>query len=162
LGLKPYECHFCHKRFGRQIHLQLHLRTHTGERPYVCDICGRAFAQGGDMRRHRLTHTGERAYKCELCSFSSNKRKTLREHEAAAHGHQRQPPPVTTMPSNINMSAVGGTLVARQGPIVTTMVPTVTQVTQVTHMIVPTATQYVVQDPRMFLAAELHKNWSEN
>jgi uncharacterized Zn-finger protein len=154
LGLKPFECNYCHKSFGRQIHLQLHLRTHTGERPYVCDICGRAFAQGGDMRRHKMTHTGERAYKCTVCCFSSNKRKTLRDHEASAHARTE-----LIVPDDIEQHDAVITLTQEPSVLGVSIPQTIVSVSQQQFETT------IIQDPRtvMFLTtSELHKNWGEN
>ena len=35
-----HRCRYCGKVFGSDSALQIHVRSHTGERPYKCNICG--------------------------------------------------------------------------------------------------------------------------
>ena len=95
LGIKPFKCEHCGKRFISAITLKNHshfhtterrykctycglefylasranehARIHTGERPYLCDICGESFAWNGSLKRHKLGHTGEKPYNCKAC-----------------------------------------------------------------------------------------------
>ncbi|XP_053324452.1 sal-like protein 2 isoform X2 [Spea bombifrons] len=51
-----HKCRFCAKVFGSDSALQIHLRSHTGERPYKCNICGNRFTTRGNLKVHFHRH----------------------------------------------------------------------------------------------------------
>ncbi|XP_067652350.1 sal-like protein 1 [Haliotis asinina] len=51
-----HKCRFCHKVFGSDSALQIHVRSHTGERPFKCNICGNRFSTRGNLKVHFERH----------------------------------------------------------------------------------------------------------
>eukprot|EP00117_Sycon_ciliatum_P037217 scpid35007/ scgid27879/ Zinc finger protein 324A; Zinc finger protein ZF5128 len=52
---KSFDCTVCNKRFVRKLHLENHMRTHTGERPHICKLCNASFTQASGLARHMRT-----------------------------------------------------------------------------------------------------------
>ncbi|CDQ87156.1 unnamed protein product [Oncorhynchus mykiss] len=56
LGRLQHACRFCGKLFSSDSSLQIHLRSHTGERPYQCPVCLSRFTTRGNLKVHFLRH----------------------------------------------------------------------------------------------------------
>uniref|UniRef100_A0A8C4R4J1 C2H2-type domain-containing protein n=1 Tax=Eptatretus burgeri TaxID=7764 RepID=A0A8C4R4J1_EPTBU len=49
-------CRYCGKLFGSDSALQIHIRSHTGERPFKCNVCGNRFSTRGNLKVHFQRH----------------------------------------------------------------------------------------------------------
>ncbi|XP_064778464.1 sal-like protein 4 [Oncorhynchus masou masou] len=55
-SMYKHKCKYCGKTFGNDSGLQIHLRSHTGERPFKCNICGNRFTTKGNLKVHFQRH----------------------------------------------------------------------------------------------------------
>ncbi|CAJ1086141.1 sal-like protein 4 [Xyrichtys novacula] len=55
-GRPQHVCRFCGKVLSSDSSLQIHLRSHTGERPYQCPVCLSRFTTRGNLKAHFLRH----------------------------------------------------------------------------------------------------------
>ncbi|KAJ8679801.1 hypothetical protein QAD02_015588 [Eretmocerus hayati] len=51
-----HRCRYCGKVFGSDSALQIHIRSHTGERPFKCNVCGSRFTTKGNLKVHFQRH----------------------------------------------------------------------------------------------------------
>lgn len=56
---KRHRCRYCGKVFSSDSGLQIHIRSHTGERPFKCNICGNRFTTKGNLKVHFQRHTDQ-------------------------------------------------------------------------------------------------------
>uniref|UniRef100_A0A3P9HB75 Homeotic protein spalt-major n=1 Tax=Oryzias latipes TaxID=8090 RepID=A0A3P9HB75_ORYLA len=84
-----HKCRFCAKVFGSDSALQIHLRSHTGERPFKCNICGNRFSTKGNLKVHFQRHKDkyphvlpniEKPNQCTLCQRVLSCQSALRMH----------------------------------------------------------------------------------
>nr|CAD7397039.1 unnamed protein product [Timema poppensis] len=80
-GEKLFGCSVCGKRLSNKGSLNYHMRAfHTGERPHSCQYCGEGFLSREACMVHERIHTGEKPFKCEMCTMAFRCTSNLTQH----------------------------------------------------------------------------------
>lgn len=53
-------CSICSKGFKDKYSVNVHIRTHTGEKPFACNLCGKSFRQKAHLAKHYQTHIAQK------------------------------------------------------------------------------------------------------
>ncbi|XP_053670352.1 probable serine/threonine-protein kinase tsuA [Anopheles nili] len=53
-------CSICSKGFKDKYSVNVHIRTHTGEKPFACSLCGKSFRQKAHLAKHYQTHLAQK------------------------------------------------------------------------------------------------------
>ncbi|XP_034255750.1 uncharacterized protein LOC117653879 [Thrips palmi] len=81
---KPYKCDKCQKGFLSKSYLQVHLKWHLDKiKKVTCPICKKTFSQR--LNVHMRSHTGERPHPCEKCPKKFITGSALRKHMKRIH-----------------------------------------------------------------------------
>ncbi|CAD5117038.1 DgyrCDS5864 [Dimorphilus gyrociliatus] len=110
----PNQCAICERVLSCKSALQMHYRTHTGERPYRCKICGRRFTTKGNLKTHMGVHRGKPLvapiHSCPVCHKQFNNSIVLQQHVKTHQLLQiyppTPPPPLPFMPPALPLSNV--------------------------------------------------------
>lgn len=100
-----HQCSICLKHFSSASAVQIHFRTHTGDRPFKCNICGKAFTTKGNLKVHTGTHMWNGSP-----SISSNKCPSYDGMEAKVETHEEETTPISSpsrMASIANNNSMG-------------------------------------------------------
>ena len=76
---RQYICHLCNKGFWRKFDLEVHERTHTGEKPFMCSVCAECFISNRALEGHELMHR-PKEHKCETCGKEFRLLKPYQKH----------------------------------------------------------------------------------
>ena len=83
-----FNCNMCEKSYKTKKQLQIHIRTHTGEKPYACEICSKKFSCKSSVNKHMATHKAkpsEKSFACKLCNKSFFYFQNLYDHTRVKH-----------------------------------------------------------------------------
>ncbi|XP_053677682.1 zinc finger protein ZFP2-like [Anopheles nili] len=83
-GEATLQCGACPKKFKTMTTLNIHMRSHTGEKKYKCrmESCDKRYINIADRRRHEMSvHTQERPHKCSYCQAAFIRKRQLCIHE---------------------------------------------------------------------------------
>ena len=59
IGEKEFKCGQCNKAFTRKVNLLSHQRNHAGVKEFKCDEFNKSFTRVGHLNTHKKIHTGE-------------------------------------------------------------------------------------------------------
>ena len=66
--------------------LQIHERSHTGEKGWICDECGDVFGGKQALDFHKSKHSGQYNFICSHCDRGFNSKTILYEHSLTHSG----------------------------------------------------------------------------
>ena len=66
--------------------MQLHEKTHSGEKPFSCNFCEKSFLWKDSLKNHELTHEKEKAFPCQYCTKTFTLKSYMLAHEKVHTG----------------------------------------------------------------------------
>ena len=81
-GIKHYKCDIkgCGKGFVDSRALQVHKRSHSGEKPYQCNTCGKFFTESQNLKVHMKKHLNVKEFKCDICEQEFTTKMSMLRH----------------------------------------------------------------------------------
>ncbi|KOB77733.1 Uncharacterized protein OBRU01_03501 [Operophtera brumata] len=67
-------CSICSKGFKDKYSVNVHVRTHTGEKPFACSLCGKSFRQKAHLAKHYQTHIAQKSAAANGAAVKPSKR----------------------------------------------------------------------------------------
>ncbi|UYV76659.1 hypothetical protein LAZ67_14001624 [Cordylochernes scorpioides] len=84
---RSYHCDICHMRFTLFANMRRHRLTHLGVRPFECSLCPKKFFRKDHLTEHVVRqHSKQRPYRCPFCIKSFNYKPHLKSHLSYDHG----------------------------------------------------------------------------
>lgn len=68
-------CSICSKGFKDKYSVNVHVRTHTGEKPFACSLCGKSFRQKAHLAKHYQTHIAQKTAAANGAALKTNKQR---------------------------------------------------------------------------------------
>ena len=87
-GEKQFECNTCNRYFSLSQNLKQHERIHNGEKPYKCYTCNKTFSTSSHLKCHQRIHSGEKPFECKTCKKSFSLSQNLKQHERIHNGEK--------------------------------------------------------------------------
>ena len=81
IGVKPYKCEMCDKRFARDQQRRVHQVVHTGDKSHLCCECGQSFGSASTLIDHKKRkHLFMRDHQCQKCKKGFFTKQELEAH----------------------------------------------------------------------------------
>ena len=80
-----HRCDECGMDLATLASLEVHTRSHTGEKPFVCDECEKTFASMHYLVQHKDFHRTTKDFECDICAKKYQTLNALSQHKADFH-----------------------------------------------------------------------------
>ena len=96
IGVKPFKCELCDKRFARDQQRRVHQVVHTGDKLHLCCECGQSFGSASTLIDHKKRkHLFMRDHQCQKCNKGFFTRQELEAHSRVHTGDKPYQCPVS-------------------------------------------------------------------
>lgn len=105
-------CPICNKGFKDRYSVNVHVRTHTGEKPFSCALCGKCFRQKAHLAKHHQTHAAKQS------TILPNTTSSSKDQQYSPSASPTMKSSVTSSPSSsLTRLSVDGKIVLPMSPV---------------------------------------------